>query len=837
MEQSRSSRWFAAIIAAGVVALLSMQRQDQRASYRAAEAPRSADALTDGELVQAFEAADRAWRAARTPATERDRAHASARLGLLTPSTAPPAQPAVDFFERALASIPPLSGEDQRRFEDALGSFTRGRDAFANEAYHEAREASAAAETEWSALGVPLALFARDLRIRSECSQGHPACLDNIRALRAELTASGLYPWLQARAAHAEGQTLLRQSRMHEAVQLLRHAQSEFHRLGDTASEGCMDTLLAGAYATAGEADLALSHYLESIRNRSGQAEKRRRGQLEDTMLFLLRHDYLATAEAVLAELHAAPATDAALVMESALRGILYMRLGEPHRGALNFDLAHARLDAVGDRVSRAGVEMFLAMVEAGSRPDSPHPVLERIEEAIEEYRDQDDTIWLPQLLTERGVALERRGDEAGAERDYRRAMDLLEQRQPDVENMLIGIGTAADGESPFDRAIRLLLRHRRIEGALTIAQRAAALRVSALYASSAGLNDVYRNFRDGGPGDVVKEMQRGLPGGHAAVAYHLLRDELITWVITREDIFVVTRRVNATEVVRSAEALRDCARRSCGEAAAIERVSDLLLRGWIERVPRETTLLVQPPPELQGVPFAMLRTQTQEPLFSRNGSTTAPTLRAFLRAEESDAKRAAARGEYFAAAPDPGGDLASLPLAKREVRSASAFYERPKVDDAATRASFVALAPAFAQVHFAGHVLVNEKQPLLSALAFSGSEMLYVHELNETSFGSARTVTLSACETGRTPRPTMSVANALLALNVPSVVYTLWPVSDEDAEAFAVAFHEAMARGVSRAEAVRLAQRNLMRRNPERTEAWATFALAGTPGPHGKAQ
>jgi tetratricopeptide (TPR) repeat protein len=745
-----------------------------------------------------------------------------------TIAIAPTDHLAADTF----ASIRGLRPEQRTRVAAALRAYTRGRIAFEDDRIGEALREAAAAEAEFSAARVPLAFLARDLRIRAECTQRHSQCLEEIRAFRTELAASGRYPWLGARAAYAEGQTLHRRARVFEAVQSFQHAQNEFRRLQDSASEGLMHGMLANAYAVAGETDRALSHYTQAINIRTPQMGDRRRRQLEDAVTFLLRHGYLTAAEVVLdEEMHAAPATDSARVAESTLRGVLYMRHGDTTRGTFNFDHAHALLPRVVDPAVREAMAMFLAICEAGSRQNSPHPVLERINAAIAARDASQDAIWLPQLLGERGAELERRNDPAGAERDYRRAMDLLEQREPAIDQMLIGIGAAPESESPFDRAIRLLLRQSRVAEALRIAQRAAALRVSVLYAPAAGLRDVFRPAREPVDGNSVAEMQQRRSAGQVAVAYHLLRDELVTWVVTRTRIFAVRRRVPLADLVRRTEALRDCARRGCTDAVAVESVSELLLRDWIERVPRETTLLIQPPGEFQGVPFAMLRTRGNELLLTRNAIATMPTFRAFLRAEASDALRAGATGAYFAAAPRPGGDLEPLPLAEREVTRAARFYPGATVDRAATRASFLAHSSSFGFVHFAGHVLVNEQQPLLSAFAFQNSELLYVHELDAHAFANARLVVLSACETGRAPRPTMSVANALLNQNVPSVVYTLWPVSDAASQTFAVELHRVLASGLSRPDAVRAAQRTLMAHNPEGSDAWAAFAVAGAVG------
>jgi CHAT domain-containing protein len=262
-----------------------------------------------------------------------------------------------------------------------------------------------------------------------------------------------------------------------------------------------------------------------------------------------------------------------------------------------------------------------------------------------------------------------------------------------------------------------------------------------------------------------------------------------------------------------------------------VEILSDALLRGWIERVPRGSTLLLQPAAEMEGIAFAMLKTADGERLLRRNPLASAPSLRAFAHAYRDDATRAGATSVFFAAAPRPGGAFDPIPLAAREVRRASRSYARPLVEAYATRAAFLAHSPSFSIVHFAGHALVNAARPSLSALVFDERDLLYVHQLERLTFAKARLVVLSGCDTGRSLRPTMSMANALLRRNVPSVVYTFWPVSDEAASAFAVQFHCALAAGSTRAEAVRTAQISLMRKWPEEPGAWAAFALAGAPG------
>ncbi|MEO8382072.1 MAG: CHAT domain-containing protein [Acidobacteriota bacterium] len=862
-----------------------MQRStdaDLLIDFSAAALQRPADRRS---VVLAYEAADRAWRLTRAPSAAWNRAIAVDRLGMpafaarawgeiaakestsgwggeaatrreasARRAAAPPDASLELFFYRRLisqaiagepltdvvagdhlatdaaAALRRLSTHDRQRVNAALLTYLHGRDSFEHNDYEDARRSYAAAETKLRALDVPLFLLARDQRIRSECSQGTPGCVEAMHAFRQEVSGLRKYPWLAARAAYGEGQVLYRMGHIYEASGHLQHALAEFEKFGDATSAGFMHVLLANVFAAGGESELALGHFLDGVACHTPAIRDRRRKILEDAIAFMLRHGYVATAELFLEDLAASSTTEASDVNEAMLRGVIACRRGDRRAAALHFQRGRALLRDVKDDASRADVQFRLAIAEAGSQIFSANPILGELDHAIAAHEKTEHSIWLPQLLTERGSAYEKRNDPAHAEIDYRRAIDILESREPRIDETVLALGIAGGGESPFDRAIRLLLREGRIAGALSIAERSNALRISSLHARGAGVRDAFSSSR--GEGDGIGELQKGLPPGQIAIAHHLLKDELITWIVRRDTIRATRRPVERNELLQGGERLRRCAVRSCNDEPAVESLSNALLRPWIDGVPRGTTLLIQPPAELESVAYSMLRTGAGERLVMRNALATAPSFRAFVRAMRTDRTRAAPLSAFFAAAPVPGGDLDALPLAKQEVERASRSYANVQTAPHASRTLFLARSPSFAIVHFAGHVLVNAARPLFSALAFESGELLYVHELDERSFASARLVVLSACDTGRSPRPTMSVANALLSQNVPSVVYTLWPVADEVAEAFAVPFHEAIARGKTRADAVRDAQLSLMQQWPNEPGAWAAFAIAGAPGP-----
>jgi CHAT domain-containing protein len=395
----------------------------------------------------------------------------------------------------------------------------------------------------------------------------------------------------------------------------------------------------------------------------------------------------------------------------------------------------------------------------------------------------------------------------------------------------MVALGVGSDRESPFDRAIRLFLRQGRIVDALQVAERAAALRISSLNARSAGFRDVFRPPRVSSADDPVALLRSRLRPQDAAVFYYLQDDELITWIITRQDVVVVRQAIRQQTLADAADRLRACVQQTgCSDRRSVDMLSRFLLRGWISRVAPDATLFIVPAPELAAVPFAMLETGNGV-LLQRNAVSTAPTLRSLERARSQDVSRAGPVSAYFAAAPNAGDGLAPLPRSAREVTISSRQYASVTVDPHSTRDRFLAQSAGFAMVHFAGHILVNEEQPLLSALAFDRGGLLYVHELDRKSFAHARTVILSGCDSGRSARPTMSIANALLHQGVPSVVYTLWPIADDAAADFAVAFHRALSAGHRRADAVREAQLQLMRENGSRAADWAAFGIVGESG------
>jgi CHAT domain-containing protein len=164
---------------------------------------------------------------------------------------------------------------------------------------------------------------------------------------------------------------------------------------------------------------------------------------------------------------------------------------------------------------------------------------------------------------------------------------------------------------------------------------------------------------------------------------------------------------------------------------------------------------------------------------------------------------------------------------------------------------------PRATVIHFATHAIVSGTDPFGSFLVLdrkAGQSSFDVDGLlTAASIYSlrmhARMVVLSACRTGRGPVSADGVAGlsrAFFYAGSASVLSTLWDVADEPTATLMPLFYNRLTKGESRAQALRLAQLDLIARLragrvrvgvmgtlrplPERPAYWAAFSLSGEP-------
>ena len=140
--------------------------------------------------------------------------------------------------------------------------------------------------------------------------------------------------------------------------------------------------------------------------------------------------------------------------------------------------------------------------------------------------------------------------------------------------------------------------------------------------------------------------------------------------------------------------------------------------------------------------------------------------------------------------------------------------------------------------IHLATHGLLESEnaftQGYLSAIALAPSKgedgFLTVRETRRMNLV-AELVVLSACDTGRgviTGDGVIGLTQGYVSAGVPSVVVSLWPVSDQATAVSMSYFYQAMLKGADKATALRAAMLKTHEQFPS-PKLWAPFTICGS--------
>ncbi len=188
---------------------------------------------------------------------------------------------------------------------------------------------------------------------------------------------------------------------------------------------------------------------------------------------------------------------------------------------------------------------------------------------------------------------------------------------------------------------------------------------------------------------------------------------------------------------------------------------------------------------------------------------------------------------------------LNELPAATAEIQ---ALEGQLKGDfwykDQTSEKRFKAKAGNYGIIHLAMHGVLNKNYPILSSLAFTEEgdstedNFLQAFEISRMQLN-AQLVVLSACETGygkfEQGEGIVSLARAFMQAGSPSVVVSLWQVNDLSTSILMQRFYHHLARGASKAAALRQAKIDYIKRAQHlaaHPAFWAAFIQLGDPRP-----
>jgi CHAT domain-containing protein len=263
-------------------------------------------------------------------------------------------------------------------------------------------------------------------------------------------------------------------------------------------------------------------------------------------------------------------------------------------------------------------------------------------------------------------------------------------------------------------------------------------------------------------------------------------------------------------------------------------------VRQWLPRSAAQTLVIIPHGP-LAQVPLGALEDPQGTPLIARHVLSIAPSIAVFRYSALKRRAPAPGTGSVVFASPDVPGDtgLPALPGSVQEGRRVASRLARfaPTLLQGTTASEHAAKTRlgGAAFIHFATHGLVSEIRPSDSSLVLAEGDgedgYLRAAEIYGLEL-TADLVVLSGCSTARgrlTGDGVFGLPRAFIYAGTPSVVASLWDVSDQATAFLMDRFYAELLRSGHKAGALRTAQLETRRRYPH-PALWAPFVLIGEP-------
>lgn len=437
------------------------------------------------------------------------------------------------------------------------------------------------------------------------------------------------------------------------------------------------------------------------------------------------------------------------------------------------------------------------------------------------------------------GALQARRGDPEGARAAYRAALSELERLRP----------AAADDYGPTGRRFRIERRRihleavelwlAELEGGLAPDAEQARLREVLRFVERRQA-DALRNYFQDDCVDAVRARRTGAAqvSPSARIVYPLLLERGLVLLVAGPE--RIERHVVGVPSAEVAEGARELRRRvtdvlSFGFRKSARRLHDWLiapLEPGLAAAGVETLVFVLDGP-LRAVPMAALY-DGERYLAERYALALVPSLSLV---DPRPFARAGAR-VFLGGVSESVQGFPALPHVRAEIASIGELYDAAvRLDERFTRQGLASdlAGQDFSVVHVATHAKFAGRSRDTFLLTYDGRLSLdqFADEIGRFRFREQplELLTLSACETARgDDRAALGLAGLAVKAGARSAVATLWQVNDAAAARVTTrVYRELRAPGVTRAEALRRAQRALLEDRRYRHPAyWSAFLLIG---------
>jgi CHAT domain-containing protein/Tfp pilus assembly protein PilF len=358
----------------------------------------------------------------------------------------------------------------------------------------------------------------------------------------------------------------------------------------------------------------------------------------------------------------------------------------------------------------------------------------------------------------------------------------------------------------------------------------------------------------------ALTEIQSRMPEGAQIVQYSVLENRTLIWLISKSQALPFERQIDSKELrERVFSYLQLISNPTVNNEEEVKRAGadlyDLLIKPLEPSLDRNKQLCIVPDKVLSYLPFAALVSRASGKYLAEEFILTlAPSSNIYIICSENARRKEGVAQEKLLSVGNPSFDhkafpkLADLPTAKREAEEVAALYNSlPAITgDGAIKNRIISEMERANVIHLALHSVVNEQSPLRSQLLFAREQqsedealedgVLQASEIYNLRLGQARLVVLSACQTGAERyyggEGMISISRPFIAIGVPLVVASLWPVDSAATEELMVSFHKHRKQdSFSTAEALSRAQRDMLTNTEGRYRQpyyWASFITIG---------
>ncbi|HEV8241980.1 MAG TPA: CHAT domain-containing protein [Thermoanaerobaculia bacterium] len=528
-------------------------------------------------------------------------------------------------------------------------------------------------------------------------------------------------------------------------------------------------------------------------------------------------------------------------------RSRIDLKLGQRERARTALAAGTAWMWQVDDLAVRQRLAAELQTANGLVTEEGPTAVAS-LSAAIERARKNGPDFRLPGLLLERARTYRRLGETSRAAADLDEGIEWLTRLPSSDPVQSLWSERLSGADALFDELVSIELAANHPDRAFAVAEHARSGRTALV---TGGPPSPSASFSTENGTSTLTALRERLEPGTTLLYYCLLAKEAFVWRVDSAAAVLIRLPASPDELAAWGAQLQT----DLAAGAWTARTREAARRLYRELViPAQLgvdvgQLVIVPDGPLDQLPFAALvDPRSDRFLVEQQVVQVAPSATIFV-AAQARARQLEARQPSILALGDPRPDLElypqlpALPAAADEARRVAQLYSRRDLllGERATRDALLARATSYDVVHFAGHALVNRVDPSRSSLALArapGSTepgAVFAFELTPKRFASTRLVVLAGCSTGSGAESastgTLSLARAFLGARVPSVVASLWPVSDGSTVELMTAFHSGVSRGLKPAEALRAAQLTLLRaREPglRLPTAWAAFQALG---------